>query len=41
VRFVASGIEATMLALIERRRVWFDGWRDCPIFDRERMDVGL
>ena len=23
--------------LIERRRVFFDGWCDCPVFDRERL----
>jgi N-methylhydantoinase A len=27
--------------LIERRRVWFDGWTDCPIYDRERMAPGF
>jgi N-methylhydantoinase A len=25
---------------IECRRVWFDGWIDCPVLDREAMQIG-
>jgi N-methylhydantoinase A len=29
-------------ALRERRRVWFEGEEtDCPVYQRERLDVGL
>ncbi|MEP7299962.1 MAG: hydantoinase/oxoprolinase family protein [Caldimonas sp.] len=27
--------------LIDQRQVWFDGWVQCKLFDRERMGVGF
>jgi N-methylhydantoinase A len=27
--------------LVERRRAWFGGWVDCPVYDRPAMPVGF
>ena len=35
-----SGEEA--LLIVEERKVWFgDGWTDCPIYNRDRMQAGF
>jgi N-methylhydantoinase A len=51
VRLVSSGLvdkpELTFGAasagdpVMETRPVWFDGWRDCPVYDRDRLAAGF
>ena len=37
---LAFGPERDGDPLIERRPVWFDGWVDCPVYDRAAMPAG-
>ncbi|MCG8548205.1 MAG: hydantoinase/oxoprolinase family protein [Alphaproteobacteria bacterium] len=51
IRLVSTGVvdkpnlrfetESAEDALLETRRVWFDGWRDCAVYTRPAMAVGF